>query len=94
MAWITWRARVGLLEGLAATLLAFSVVWCFACTVGGSFSYEKLNPRPSKLLLWGPRPQDTNELRVWKWAQAFKWGIVSVVVFMILRAALVELRLR
>jgi len=66
--WFAWTRHSTLPEAIIKTLFCISFGWIMVTTLGWFRSFRALGNGPSSAtLLLGPRPEDRDELRAWKW---------------------------
>ena len=80
--WSFRHGRAGLLEELLQLGVYGSVVWAFICTWGLNRSARELGAQIPPTFYTGPRPEDVDELRLWRWGRRFASAFASIILFM------------
>ncbi len=82
--WFAWTHHSTLAEAIIKTLFCISFGWMMVSTLGWFRSFRALGNGPSSAaLLLGPRPEDGEELRAWKWGRQFRYAVFAVLLSMI-----------
>ena len=80
--WSFRLGRAGLLEELLQLGVYGSVVWAFISTWGLNRSARELGARIPATFYTGPRPEDVDELRLWRWGRRFAAAFALIILFM------------
>ena len=90
--WFAWTHHSTLAEAIIKTLFCISFGWTMVSTLGWFRSFRALgNGSSSAALLLGPRPEDTDELRAWKWGRQFRYALLALLLSMIAFAVVLQL---
>jgi len=90
--WFAWTHHSTLAEAIIKTLFCISFGWMMVSTLGWFRSFRALGNGPSSAaLLLGPRPEDPDELRAWKWGRQFRYALFAVLLSMIAFAVILQL---
>jgi hypothetical protein len=82
--WFAWTHHSSLAKAMINTLFCLSFGWIMVSTLGWFRSFRALgNGFSSAALLLGPRPEDGEELRAWKWGRQFRYSLFAVLLSMI-----------
>ena len=78
--WFAWTHHSTLPEAIINTLFCISFGWIMVSTLGWFRTFRALGNGPSSAaLLLGPRPEDPDELRAWKWGPTISVFVVCTV---------------
>ena len=82
--WWIWAHYTNLVESAVKALLcvAFLGVWVSMFQCYRALRRLGLSPEGRKQLFSGPRPNDPDELRAWKWFRRFLLAVLTVLLFM------------
>jgi hypothetical protein len=83
--WSVWGHHSTVADSAVQTLLCLSFAWAIVSMVQAQRSLRRLGLSSSDRmrLFSGPRPDDPDELRAWKWAWQFMYAVIVGIVFMI-----------
>ena len=83
--WFAWVHRSTVAESLIQTIFCLSFAWvCIAMLqCYRSLRHLGLDGEGRMRLFSGPRPDDPDELRAWKWAWHFMYAVLAVLVSMV-----------
>jgi hypothetical protein len=70
------------LEQILQLGVCFSVVWAFISLWAGNRSARQLGAQITPEFSTGPRPEDQDELRVWRWGRQLGYALIVTVLFM------------
>jgi heme/copper-type cytochrome/quinol oxidase subunit 2 len=77
-----WRGGKSILEGPLTIIPDFAFLWMAIVGWRYARAVRTLNAKFSWEFLFGPRPQDIDELRVWWWGRQFLWMWLTVALCM------------
>ena len=90
--WFAWTHHSTLAEAIIKTLFCISFGWIMVSTLGWIRSFRALGNGPSSAaLLLGPRPEDPDEVRAWKWGRQFRYALFALLLSMIAFAVILQL---
>jgi len=90
--WFAWTHHSTLAEAVIKTLFCISFAWMMVSTLGWFRSFRALGTGSSSAsLLLGPRPEDPDELRAWKWGRQFRYALCALLLSMIAFAVVLQL---
>ena len=90
--WFAWAHHSTVAEAMIKTLFCISFGWMMVSTLGWFRSFRALGSGSSSAsLLLGPRPEDPDELRAWKWGRQFRYAVFALLLSMIAFAVILRL---
>ena len=90
--WFAWTHHSTLAEAIIKTLFCISFGWMTVSTLGWFRTFRALGSGTSSAaLLLGPRPEDPDELRAWKWGRQFRYSLFALLLSMIAFAVILKL---
>ena len=83
--WFAWVHRSSVAESVVQTFfcLSFAWVWIAMLQCYRSLRQLGLDGEGRMRLFSGPRPEDRDELRAWKWGWHFMYAVLAVILSMI-----------
>src|SRR6266481_8076005 len=89
--WFAWTHHSTLAEAIIKMLFCISFGWSMVSTLGWFRSFRALGNGPSSAThLLGPRPEDTDELRAWKWGRQLRYALLALLLSMIAFAVILQ----
>jgi hypothetical protein len=82
--WLAWSHHARIAESTALTLFCLSSAWLNISILGCHRSRRKLGLGSRGRLGFGlgPRPEDSDEMRLWQWGIQFRYSFLAVVLSM------------
>ena len=83
--WSAWARREEILNSILVTLFCISFGWSFLSLILCFRTLKKLgfDGEDNLRLFSGPRPEDPDELRAWRFGWQFMYAILAVILSMI-----------
>jgi len=80
--WFAWTKGKAVTQGIAETLFSFSFAWLLISILGWFRSARRLGSSSPGRFLFGPAPEDYEEMQLWKWGRQLRFAMLSVVMTM------------
>lgn len=90
--WFGWTRNGRGFEALAQTAFCASMVWFLIATMQWSRSFRKLTGVSSAKLLFGPRPDESDELKAWRCGRRCLFAFLAMIGSMAAFALVLWLR--
>ncbi len=83
--WFAWARHSAMANSIAVSLFCLSFAWVLTSLLQLNRSLRKLGvgPEGRTRLFSGPRPNNTDELRAWRWGWQFLYAVLAVLLCMI-----------
>jgi hypothetical protein len=80
--WFAWSRKSTTIQSVIETLFCLSFAWGNVATWQWFRNFRKLGQSSSTRLLLGPRPEDPDELRAWKWGRHCRYAFLAMILSM------------
>lgn len=80
--WFAWARKSTTIQSVIETLFCLSFAWGNVATWQWFRNFRKLGQSSSTRLLLGPRPEDPDELRAWKWGRHCRYAFLAMILSM------------
>lgn len=81
--WFAWVHRSTVAYSVLQSLFCLSFAWGLVSLLKAQRGLRRLSASERIRVLSGPRPDDPDELYVWKWAWQFMFAVIAVALSMI-----------
>jgi hypothetical protein len=83
--WFAWARQSAIANSIAVSLFCLSFAWVLVSLLQLNRGLRRLGlgPEGRTRLFSGPRPDDPDELRAWRWGWQFMYAVLAVLLCMV-----------